>query len=138
MTDSQQTRKALVVDDEAHIRHVVALKFRNAGFEVITGGDGEEGLRLAREHAPAVIIVDLQMPYMTGLEMCTALAQDPATASIPAIMLTARGFGLTRADTEKTIIRKVMSKPFGPRQLLETALELTGMPPGASEASEAA
>lgn len=119
-------KTVLVVDDEAHIRHVVALKFRNAGFEVLMGADGEEGLALAREHHPDVIIVDLQMPFMNGVEMCTELARDEATSAIPAIMLTARGFGLTKEDTEQTIIKKMISKPFGPRQLLETATELIG------------
>ena len=116
----------LVVDDEAHILHVVSLKLANAGYEVITGQDGEEGLELALEHHPALIITDYQMPYMTGLEMCVALKEHEQTRATPALMLTARGFSLATEDLEKTNIAGVMSKPFSPRELLTRVQDLIG------------
>jgi len=70
----------LVVDDEPHITHVVALKLRHAGYDVVTAGDGEEGFEIACETDPTLIITDLQMPYMTGLEMCRKLADAAVTA----------------------------------------------------------
>ncbi|MEM7227687.1 MAG: response regulator, partial [Planctomycetota bacterium] len=84
----------LVVDDEAHILQVLSLKLRNADYTVLTATDGEEGLDIARRERPHLIITDYQMPYMTGLEMCKDLANDEATAAIPVVMLTARGFAL--------------------------------------------
>ena len=114
----------LVVDDEAHILHVVSLKLRKAGYEIITAEDGEEGAGAALEHQPDVIISDYQMPYMTGLELCIKLKEDPATAHIPAIMLTARGYNLAQNQLDKTNIAAVVSKPFSPREILSRVQEL--------------
>lgn len=118
--------RVLVVDDEAHITHVVSLKLRNAGFDVRTAGDGEEALELATSDPPDLLITDLQMPYLSGLELCVKLKAHAATAALPAIMLTARGHALTATDLQNTNIRLVMSKPFSPRQILEKVEEILG------------
>lgn len=110
--------KVLVVDDEAHIVHVVGLKLRNAGYEVLSAADGEEGYEMALEHLPDVIITDFQMPYMTGLEMCCKLRQHPETAGIPVLMLTARGFTLDDEDLRAANVIRALTKPFSPRELL--------------------
>ncbi len=115
MTD----KTILVVDDEPHITHVLALKLRGAGFTVETAGDGEEGFEMARQIVPDLIITDLQMPYLTGLEMCQKLRSTPETEKIPALLLTARGYGLSPEDLATTNILEMLSKPFGPREVLE-------------------
>ena len=119
-------KKILVVDDEAHITHVVSLKLGNAGYDIITANDGEEGLELALHELPDLVITDLQMPYMSGVELCARLREDPKTAQIPVIMLTARGYALAQEDLDRTNIKSVMSKPFSPRQVLEMANDLIG------------
>lgn len=117
-------KKILVADDETHILHVVSLKLRNAGFNVITARDGQEALELAQQEKPDLIITDYHMPQLSGLELCQRLKQDPATTTIPAIMLTARGYHLEPADTEQSGILRMLSKPFSPRQLLSTVTEV--------------
>ncbi len=112
------SQRILVVDDEAHIVQVLSLKLRNAGYDVITAGDGEEGVDLAVEQLPDLIITDFQMPYMTGLELCRALAQHDATAGIPILMLTARGYALDDEDLAIGNIKDVISKPFSPRAIV--------------------
>lgn len=114
----------LVVDDESHIVQVLSIKLRNAGYEVSTAADGEEGLELALERAPDLVITDFQMPYMTGLELCEALAREDATAHIPIIMLTARGYALDEDDLTHVAIRDVLSKPFSPRAILQRVEDL--------------
>lgn len=112
----------VVADDETHIRLVVAEKFRAAGYRVFEARDGEEALDLVREHRPDAIITDLQMPYMSGLELCQRLAEDAAKAGTlppPTVLLTARGHILEPDQIGKTGIRRVMGKPFGVRDLLE-------------------
>ncbi|QDV89118.1 Alkaline phosphatase synthesis transcriptional regulatory protein PhoP [Phycisphaerae bacterium RAS2] len=116
--------KILVCDDEPHIVHVVAAKLRGAGFEVLTAGDGQEGLDLAREAHPDLIFTDYQMPSLSGLELCARLRADPATRDIPAVMLSARGFSIGDEDLTHTNIRKVLPKPFSPREVLSIAREL--------------
>lgn len=110
--------RVLVVDDEAHIVHVVSLKLQNAGFEVFTAADGEEGLALATQVLPALIVTDYQMPYLSGMEMCMRLRDQESTAHIPALMLTARGFSIPQDQIDRTNIRVVLSKPFSPRDIL--------------------
>lgn len=110
--------RILVVDDEAHILHVVRLKLENAGYDVITAADGEEGYEVACEHRPDLIITDHQMPYMTGLEMCARLRSEPTTAHIPVLLVTAQGYGLDRNELDRVGIAHAISKPFSPRDLL--------------------
>lgn len=129
-------RCVLVVDDESHITHVVSLKLRNAGYEVLTASDGEEAFEIARQRIPDLIITDLQMPYMTGLELCERLKREAPTAAIPAILLTARGHALSQADLSKTNIREVLSKPFSPREVLAKAESILGIS-GAGDAGPA-
>ena len=119
--------RILVVDDEAHILHVLSLKLRNAGYEVITAGDGEEGLHVATAESPDLIITDLQMPYMTGIDLCKALSERQATQVIPVIILTARGYALSDGDLAIGNIREVVSKPFSPRLLIQMVQSLLGM-----------
>ena len=114
----------LVADDESHILNVVSLKLRNAGYRVLTARDGQEALELAQQERPDLIITDYHMPALSGLELCRRLKQDPATGSIPAIMLTARGYHLEPSDTKESGIRRMLSKPFSPRHLLQTVNEV--------------
>ena len=117
-------RRILVVDDEAHIVQVLSFKLRNAGYEVLTAVDGEEGLETATDERPDLIITDFQMPYMTGLELCRALAQHDETRDIPVVILTARGYALDDEDLTIGNIRDVLSKPFSPRTVLSLVHEL--------------
>jgi CheY-like chemotaxis protein len=114
----------LVADDESHILHVVSLKLRNAGFNVLTACDGQEAYEIAQAEHPDLLITDYHMPQLSGLELCQKLKQDPATSGIPAIMLTARGYHLEPHDTEQSGILRMISKPFSPRQLLATVNEI--------------
>ena len=120
----EMEKTILVADDESHILHVVSLKLRNAGFKVITAQDGAEALELAQQQKPDLLITDYHMPQLSGLELCQRLKQDPATAHIPAIMLTARGYHLEPHDTEQSGILRMLSKPFSPRHLLSTVNEV--------------
>jgi len=111
--------RILVVDDESHILHVLSLKLRNAGYDVITACDGEEGLHVASAESPDLVITDLQMPYMTGIDLCRALAERRSTCEIPVIILTARGYALSDEDLAIGNIKEVVSKPFSPRLLIQ-------------------
>ena len=114
----------LVADDETHILHVVSMKLTNAGYRVLTAHDGQEALEIAQQEHPDLLITDYHMPLLSGLELCQRLRQDVATAKIPAILLTARGYNLEREDTERSGILMMLSKPFSPRQLLVTVNEV--------------
>ena len=129
------TQRILVVDDESHILHVLSLKLGKAGYEVLTAVDGEEGLHMARETKPDLVITDIQMPYMTGLELSRELARDEITAAIPVLILTARGYALSTEDLETSNIREVLSKPFSPRSLIELVSSTLASAENRSEAA---
>ena len=111
-------KKVLVVDDEIHIVHVVTIKLRNNGYDVVSASDGAEAYELACSEKPDIIVTDYQMPVMTGLELVEKLRQTEHTADIPVIMLTARSFALEQGQKEQLKISKCLSKPFSPKELL--------------------
>ena len=111
-------RKVLVVDDEIHIIHVVAIKLRNNGYEVISAENGAEAFELACEEKPDIVVTDFQMPIMTGLELVEKLRANEQTRDIPVIMLTARGFAIEDEQKENLRISEFLSKPFSPKELL--------------------
>jgi CheY-like chemotaxis protein len=91
------------------------------GFTVIEARDGEEALHAVRTHLPDLIITDLQMPYINGVEFCTQVAADERTSHIPAILLTARGHIINHESLANTVIRRTMAKPFSAKTLFENA-----------------
>jgi len=117
-------KKIIAADDEAHILHVVSMKLRNAGYEVITAMDGEEALELCSSEVPDLLITDYQMPYMSGLELCKELRAREHTRGIPALMLTARGFDIESEEMAEAGIAAVLAKPFSPREMLAKVQEL--------------
>ena len=118
--------RVLVVDDEPAIANVVALKLRNAGLDVTVAMDGYEGYEQALHERPDFIITDLQMPGMSGLEMVARLTAELGTG-IPTILLTAKGFELTAESVRELPVRRIMTKPFSPRELLAQVQELLGL-----------
>src|SRR6185369_17615633 len=81
--------KILVVDDEPDAVELVEFNLKQAGFDVVTAADGNEALKKAKAGAPALIVLDLMIPEVDGLEVCKQLRRDEATSAIPIIMLTA-------------------------------------------------
>jgi two-component system alkaline phosphatase synthesis response regulator PhoP len=111
-------KKVLIVDDEIHIVHVVAIKLRNNGYEVISADNGAEAYDLALKEKPDIIVTDFQMPKMTGMELVEKLRQHAETKDIPVIVLTARSFAIPQEQQKKLQISGCLSKPFSPKELL--------------------
>ena len=80
---------ALVADDEPDVQELLSVLLTRAGYDVLRAGDGEEALRLARQHLPAVVVVDVRMPKLDGYQTTRALRADPATAGLKVVILTA-------------------------------------------------
>ena len=112
-------KKVLIVDDEIHIVHVVAIKLRNNDYEVISAENGAEAFKLACSEKPDIIVTDFQMPIMTGLELVEKIRGCDDTKDIPIIMLTARSFAIEDQQKEQLQISRCLSKPFSPKELLE-------------------
>lgn len=125
------SRKILIADDEAHIRHVLSMKLANAGYEVVIATDGEEALEICLAERPDLVCTDYQMPYLSGMELCQKLHANQATRDIPILMLTARGFELEAEKMAAIGILDVLTKPFSPREILAKVRQLIGPAEGA-------
>lgn len=110
--------RILVVDDEADAVELVAFNLRQAGYSVTTAADGAEALQKARAQPPDLIVLDLMLPEISGLEVCKTLRRDPAFSRIPIIMLTARAAELDRVLGLELGADDYVTKPFSPRELV--------------------
>ena len=113
-----KTEKVVVIEDEPDILEVISYNLRREGFEVIESQSGEDGLEKIEKNAPQLVVLDLMLPEIDGIELCRRLKSDPLTEGIPVIMVTARGeesdivLGLGMGADD------YVTKPFSPRELV--------------------
>ncbi len=111
-------KKILVVDDERDLVEILAFNLRREQYDVVTAFDGEKALETARRETPDLVVLDLMLPGIGGLEVCRRLRADPRTARIPIVMLTAKGeetdavVGLAQGADD------YVRKPFGVKELM--------------------
>lgn len=110
--------KILVVDDEPEAVELLEFNLKQAGFDVVSAADGAEAIRKARSTLPSLIVLDLMLPEIDGLEVCKMLRRDPATVSIPIIMLTAKAAEMDRIVGLELGAEDYITKPFSPRELV--------------------
>jgi phosphate regulon transcriptional regulator PhoB len=110
--------KILVVDDEPDALELISYNLKAAGYDVATAADGEEALKKARNAQPALIILDVMLPEVDGLEVCKTLRREPATATVPIIMLTAKAAEIDRVLGLELGADDYVTKPFSPRELI--------------------
>jgi two-component system phosphate regulon response regulator PhoB len=121
------------VDDEPEAVELVEFNLKQAGFEVVTAGDGAEALKKARAVLPGLVLLDLMLPEVDGLEVCKMLRRDPATASIPIIMVTAKAAEIDRILGLELGADDYITKPFSPRELVLRVKKMLQRGPAAVE-----
>ena len=114
---SNEGKSILVIDDEQDVIDMLSVSLSKAGLKVRSATDGVAGLAKARQEQPALIVLDLMMPKMPGLEVCKLLKADPATRAIPIIMLTAKAEEIDRVLGLEVGADDYVTKPFSPREL---------------------
>lgn len=110
--------KILVIEDEPDLQQVLEYNLRQSGHDVLLAGRGEDGLRLAREHLPDLVLLDLMLPDISGTEVCKSLRDGATTRKVPVIMLTARGEEIDRVVGFELGADDYVVKPFSVRELL--------------------
>lgn len=110
--------KILVVDDEPDALEVLGFKLQEAGFTPVFAQDGARAVTLARDERPALVVLDLMLPAIDGLEVCRILRKDPGTSAIPILMLTARASEMDRVIGLELGADDYVTKPFSPREVL--------------------
>jgi phosphate regulon transcriptional regulator PhoB len=108
----------LIVDDEKDIVDLVAYNLEKEGYNTLKAYDGETAMQLARMRMPQLVILDLMLPGIQGLEVCKRLRRDPSTAAIPIIMLTAKGDELDKVIGLEVGADDYVTKPFSVKELL--------------------
>jgi DNA-binding response OmpR family regulator len=111
-------RKILVVDDEPVLVETIAYNLEQAGYQVITAADGASALQAARREVPDLIILDIMLPEMDGLEVCRQLRRENSTATTPIMMLTAKSDEIDKVVGLEVGADDYVTKPFGRRELL--------------------
>ena len=110
--------KILIVDDEYHIVELLKFNIKNAGYEVITANNGVDGLNLAKEEKPSLVLLDLMLPGMDGYDVCKEIKKNNKTSNIAIIMLTAKGEELDKILGLELGADDYITKPFSVRELL--------------------
>lgn len=108
----------LIVEDDENIRELLRFNLQSNGYDAICASDGLMGLTMARENPPELILLDLMLPKMDGLDVCRAVKSDPSISGVPIIMLTAKG-----SETDKVLGLELgaddyLTKPFSIRELM--------------------
>jgi two-component system alkaline phosphatase synthesis response regulator PhoP len=111
-------KKIAIVEDEADILEVIEYNLKREGYQVVSSRDGVAGLRLISKEAPNLVILDLMLPGMDGIEVCRKLKADALTATIPIIMVTAKGEEIDIVLGLGVGADDYVTKPFSPKELL--------------------
>ena len=117
MIDSRR-QKILVVEDEPDIRELLRYNLEQAGFDVVESEDGSRVLELVDEEHPSLMILDLMLPKIDGLDICKMVRQRPRSAKLPIVMLTAKAAEVDRVLGLEFGADDYITKPFSPRELL--------------------
>jgi len=117
-------KKILLVDDEPHIVMMLKNRIKQAGYDIITAGDGQEGLEKARKEKPDLIILDVMLPKLDGYKVCRMLKFDDKYKHIPIIMFTARAQEIDKKTSEEVGANGYITKPFVAQILLDKIKEL--------------
>jgi DNA-binding response OmpR family regulator len=111
--------RILVADDDEDIRMLVVMRLQHSGHDVAQAGDGASAVESCRNEAPDLVVLDLMMPGMNGLDACRTIRSDPALSKTPVILLTAKA---QSSDVEAGLAAGAddyITKPFSPRDLAE-------------------
>jgi two-component system, cell cycle response regulator DivK len=120
----------LFVDDQFELRAIHSTYLREHGFQVVTAADGVKALEQARSARPDIILLDHSLPHVTGLDVARELQNDPSTASIPIVMITAHAYGAVGRKARAAGCVSFLAKPCPPSRVLEEVRRFTS-PDGA-------
>ncbi|ABO50083.1 response regulator receiver protein [Desulforamulus reducens MI-1] len=117
-------KKVLIVDDEDSLRMLISATLEDEEWEIFEAEDGISGLEKAQEIIPDLLILDMMMPGITGLEVCQRLKSNPATAGIKVLLLTAKGQQRDQEAAWEAGVDYFFAKPFSPSKLLLLVSEI--------------
>ena len=125
--------KLLIADDEPAVRALVHATLEGDDYQIIEAGDGVEALELVREQSPSLVLLDVMMPRLNGLDVCRAIKSDPTTSDTMVVMLTAQAQQRDRERGMAAGADVYFTKPFSPLALLDLVEQVRQAPAGADQ-----
>jgi DNA-binding response OmpR family regulator len=119
-------KKIVIADDEEDLVKFLKVRLLKRNYDVLTGTNGLEALDLVRQHRPDLVILDVKMPHLSGIEVCRRLKQDEALKAIPVILVTANSLEVTPEVFTSSQADDLMLKPFEASVLYEKLTRLIG------------
>jgi DNA-binding response OmpR family regulator len=116
----------LLIEDEPNIAEAIRFVLSRDGWEVTILADGAGAMAAVASQRPDIVILDLMLPGLSGLEILEAIRRDPATAALPVLMLTAKGQGRDREAAERAGVSRYMTKPFSNAEMVASVRALAG------------
>ncbi len=120
--------KVLIVDDEADVVRLLQFRFDKEGFETITATDGQAALSTVEAESPDLVLLDIMMPLMDGMEVLRQIRSRRRTSKIPVIMLTAKTASITVDEARQLWVSDFIMKPFDPEVLVRKARKALKLP----------
>ena len=119
----------VVADDDRDICELIKMQLTRHGFDVFIAEDGEAAMELVTEHQPAVALLDIMMPKLSGLDVARRIRDDPTTSTVSIMLISARSSGRIEADLEDLDIADYITKPFSPQDLVQRINDVINHPP---------
>jgi DNA-binding response OmpR family regulator len=117
---NDQVRPIIVVaDDDRDICELIKIQLERHGYQVFLADNGKAALELISEHHPAVALLDIMMPKLSGLEVARQVRDNPGTSAVSIVLISARGSGRIEADVGGLNIDDYITKPFSPQELVQ-------------------
>jgi DNA-binding response OmpR family regulator len=137
VTEADRTRHVLVADDEPHIGRIIKMKLEQGPFRVTLAFDGKEALDILEREGADLVLLDLMMPHLSGLDVLGRMRADPRWRNLPCIILTAAGQESQHQKALELGADDFLTKPFSPKKLYARTAALAGVDPDVAPGSEA-
>ena len=119
----------VVADDDRDICELIKMQLTRHGFQVFIADNGESAIELIAQHKPAVALLDIMMPKLSGLEVARQIRENPALSTVSIMLISARSSGRLETDLDDLNIKDYITKPFSPQELVQRINDVINNPP---------
>ena len=122
----------VVADDDRDICELIKMQLTRHGFQVFVADNGQSAIDLVVEHKPAIALLDIMMPKLSGLEVARQIRDNPTLSTVSIMLISARSSGRIEADLDDLNINDYITKPFSPQELVQRINDVINNPPNAN------
>lgn len=123
----------VVADDDRDICELIKMQLTRHGFQVFVADNGQSAIELVVEHKPAIALLDIMMPKLSGLEVARQIRDNPTLSTVSIMLISARSSGRIEADLDDLNINDYITKPFSPQELVQRINDILNKPPNVGD-----